>query len=412
MSVLPNARLHPKKPVIILCYRNPIAIIQHQLEYWFSKYPKGFYKFLEPCKHPLYKVGDSWTEEIGYSRPVFNKAFDTIGIRYNSKSEFTKAEDKFQGKLYASYYDRKTNKTFFIRNTSALQPKERPLYTKKPIAIDNPSQHVTAAQNQTVYRKQKRGQSTTNSCSRNETNNHSYGGTIGGKNKNSFTINSSSSSDLKNSLQKIELSTESKNIAEEMKKIWIEEIGECEINHLSSSMISRLHSSYSNVFDNSVEQWRIYCRKIASSKFLMGEGSKTFKVWFSWAIKPKSYERIQAGEFTLGDRKIVISDEQQKKESEKSVQQAKEEIKLLSKNPHWKEACMLIIERVGGYAANYLKDLDLAYLGNSKSDGYIAELKASSRFYKDYVQRNYQKEIHRALEEINGTKINYLNFTV
>src|SRR5688572_27318020 len=92
------------------------AIIVDRLEYWFKKYNNGFYKFLEPCDHYLYHQGDSWVEELGWVRITFNKAFDKIGIRYKSKSAFVKAQDKFQNKPYASYYDRISKKTFYIRN--------------------------------------------------------------------------------------------------------------------------------------------------------------------------------------------------------------------------------------------------------------------------------------------------------
>lgn len=83
-----------------------------QLDYWFENHPEGFYKFLLPSDHPAYKNGDSWTEELGMSKDEFRTAFDKIGHRYKSKSEFDKAEDKFQGKFYCSYVDRRSNLTF------------------------------------------------------------------------------------------------------------------------------------------------------------------------------------------------------------------------------------------------------------------------------------------------------------
>ena len=87
-----------------------------QLDYWFENHPEGFYKFLLPSEHPAYKAGDSWTEELGMSVDEFRTAFDKIGHRYKSKSEFDKAEDKFQGKFYCSYVDRRSNLTYYFRN--------------------------------------------------------------------------------------------------------------------------------------------------------------------------------------------------------------------------------------------------------------------------------------------------------
>lgn len=92
------------------------CILMQQLDYWFERYPSGFYKFLEPSEHPKYVLGQSWQEEIGVSVAEFRTAFDRIGTRWKSKTEFEQASDKFKGKLYASYQDKRANLTFYFRN--------------------------------------------------------------------------------------------------------------------------------------------------------------------------------------------------------------------------------------------------------------------------------------------------------
>ena len=114
------------------------AIIFERLEYWSQKYSSGFWKFFEPCEfHPQYRQGDSWEEELGFSRKVFNRVFSLIGVHYKSKSDFRAQADPFQGKLYASYYDRKpTGLTFYVimirsRTSSLLCGKIRKRSPKK-----------------------------------------------------------------------------------------------------------------------------------------------------------------------------------------------------------------------------------------------------------------------------------------
>ena len=102
--------LHPIAGGVLGC------LVMQQLDYWFEGHPEGFYKFLMPSDHPAYKIGDSWTEELGMSKDEFRTAFDKIGIRYKSKSEFDQAADKFQGKFYCSYVDRRSNLTYYFRN--------------------------------------------------------------------------------------------------------------------------------------------------------------------------------------------------------------------------------------------------------------------------------------------------------
>lgn len=92
------------------------CVLMQQLDYWFDRYPNGFYKFQSPTEHPQYKPEQSWTEELGFSKDEFRTAFDKIGVRYKSKSEYRAAPDKFQGKFYCSYHDRSQGLTYYYRN--------------------------------------------------------------------------------------------------------------------------------------------------------------------------------------------------------------------------------------------------------------------------------------------------------
>lgn len=97
------------------------TIVLLQLEYWFAKCGGGrFYKFLEACEHERYKPGDSWTEELGFTKCEFRGAFSKIGKVYKSKNAFKASKDIFEGKCYASYYDRTKGLTYYIRNDEAL----------------------------------------------------------------------------------------------------------------------------------------------------------------------------------------------------------------------------------------------------------------------------------------------------
>ena len=113
------------------------SLLMMQLDYWFCRHPDGFYKFLDPKpKHPDYREGDSWTEELGFSKAEFRTAFDVIGIRHLSKSAYVKALDKFAGKdgekFYASYHDKKNGLTWYFRNHSKVEELIAELCKAKP----------------------------------------------------------------------------------------------------------------------------------------------------------------------------------------------------------------------------------------------------------------------------------------
>lgn len=97
------------------------TILMGQLEIYFAKHPEGFCRFLEPqAGHQDYEPGNSWTEELAFSKDEFRTAFNKIGVRHNSKTQYDQAKAKgaefFPGGYYCSYFDRRSGLTFYFRN--------------------------------------------------------------------------------------------------------------------------------------------------------------------------------------------------------------------------------------------------------------------------------------------------------
>lgn len=280
------------------------ALILGRMEYWFTISANGFYKFIEPCPHPLYREGDSWQEEVGFPRKIFAKAFDLIGVRYRSKTAFQKANDKFQGKLYASYHDRKTNKTYFIRNHEFASQFIKGLFSKKSLS--------TVSHSTKIKRKKLTNPIgvplTKNGRSRDGHFGRSSGGTIGGKENNSIQIITSSLESPEPKILPTPFEHPPKKVMEEMIEIWKEEVGDLGTSSCSEHLLTRLGETLKSFFDQSLDSWKTYCRMISSSKFLMGEAhNKHFKkAWITWAIKEETIDRIRGGDFRLGDRETKL----------------------------------------------------------------------------------------------------------
>ena len=114
------------------------AILLKQLDFYFNNSPDGFYKFLAPCDNEKYRAGDSWTEELGFGLSEFRTAFDQIGVRYDSKTAFEAASEKFEldekRYFYCSYHDRKTGLTHYFRNHDLLDDALETLTRRPPTA--------------------------------------------------------------------------------------------------------------------------------------------------------------------------------------------------------------------------------------------------------------------------------------
>jgi hypothetical protein len=273
------------------------AAIFQRFEYWADKMkarPEGqgsFYKFIDACQHPCYKTGDSWCEELGISRKVFRNHFSKIGTSYKSKSDFLKKDDPFEGKYFAYYQDCKTNKTIFVRNHILLQEfydqLKQLLTPSSPIKKTAPKTH-NCTTNQSLSSASQRP--TLKGKPRAVPVGQPYGRMV--KDKQSNT------SSLKETRQII-LSP----IAQQMLTIWQEEIGDRGLS-FTSSLQCRLENTLQQKFKGCLDLWRLHCRRIASSSFLMGEKPGTsFQIRLSFALSDAFIEGLQEGKYELATRK-------------------------------------------------------------------------------------------------------------
>jgi len=322
-----------------------------RLEYRFNHYSDGFYKFLEPCKHPLYRKGDSWAEELGMSRKTLHKTLKPIARRYNSKQEFDQAEDKFEGYLYAYYYKRDSNQYNYLRNHPLANEILGPYYgrkgpeitdedmpegaklenSKKPQTLqssnhDNPQQNVilplkgkseepeiNEISNRIETAKIVQDTLEENSKSVDAVKDKCRSGT--GKFPGPYArarvlrqINTSSlRGEVEESKTKIEES-EKFEVTEGMINIWKKVIGNLDKIQINNGSRTRLYQAYQEKFSSSMIIWQQYCEKISSSSFLMGEKNNRYfkKAYLFWAIGEKGYSEVIGGHYQFGDRETQV----------------------------------------------------------------------------------------------------------
>ena len=277
------------------------VLLFDKLEYWFSKKKNEFYKFIEPCDHPCYRNGDSWCEELGFSRPIFRNAFDKIGVRYRSKTEFTKEKDPFKGKLFAYYQDRKSNKTIFVRNNSLLAE----FYERLKNLVQKTVSSIRSSTSKTVKDFQPRV----------ETMNQPY--VRATKDKQITTSFIKKENCFSKEAGAGQISDQQSKIALEMRAIWEEEIGSRGLVTVTSDFSKRMIKAYEELFQGSLATWQAHCRKIASSQFLMGEKQGTnYEIRLPVAITQKFQIQLEEGRFELKTRE-TNADKKKKAEYEK-----------------------------------------------------------------------------------------------
>ena len=102
------------------------TILLQQLIYHASKKKyQPFYKFIEPCNNQLYRTGDSWVEELGFTKYEFRSAYkklEELGIVTKNTNmnrvTFYEINRSYLGKLIMSTYEKSvTIKNVPLNNT-------------------------------------------------------------------------------------------------------------------------------------------------------------------------------------------------------------------------------------------------------------------------------------------------------
>jgi len=248
---------------------NNTAIVFTRLVYWFNKKPNGFYKFKQACKkHPLYKKGDSWGEELGMSRKVLDPILAKLVNHHKTKKAYNQSEDKFNGKIFASYTNHKTSQTFYFIDRNALDkffekiagskppslledatPSSAPLSAPENPSCDVPEEHHLACAHLDP------------SC-----------------------------------IQTITSLDEEKLVSKKMVELWNSHMNDKVFWY--PSYVERLCSVLKQFFNNCLETFKRYCLTVASADFLTGKSQNSrFKAFFFWAIKPKTIYDIIGGAY-------------------------------------------------------------------------------------------------------------------
>ena len=183
----------------------------------------------------------------------------------------------------------------------------------------------------------------------------------------------------------------------ELIKIWNEvvEEGKKEIS-ATDDRLKLISRRFEDFFSESIVEWTSFCKKINTSKFLMGEVT-AFKASLDWALEPKSIVKILEGDYGIGDRLVREERGIESITGEDLIR----EIRSTDCPDFWKQIkeSLLISEGRDTYISWFRKLEFLRY-----EEG-ILELKASTKFIALQLEQQFANPIKRAaLKFLRGFK--------
>jgi len=112
------------------------TLLLQQIVYWHYKKGGAFCKFKEPCEHPDYRPGTSFTEELGFTRKHFDSARSFIATRAHSLKEVEQLKKKGletrNPKYLVIYRVDSSRRTWYYLNEELLTLLLQELYANDP----------------------------------------------------------------------------------------------------------------------------------------------------------------------------------------------------------------------------------------------------------------------------------------
>jgi len=104
------------------------TILLQQVIYWTSIQHGDFYKFKEPCAHRLYREGDSWCEELVFTRKEFDTARRRISFKVKKDQIYSGQAQLNHSNALVWYWIDLDRKTWYRLNKCLLRKAIMGLY--------------------------------------------------------------------------------------------------------------------------------------------------------------------------------------------------------------------------------------------------------------------------------------------
>lgn len=172
-------------------------------------------------------------------------------------------------------------------------------------------------------------------------------------------------------------------LAKTLVSIWNETIENGkEIVQLTKTRVQFLLAAFRDKFESSLEKWKDFCQKIATSRFLMGEIT-SFKAHFDWVLRYSNMQKILEGNYKTGDRELYHEDIIQDKPFE--INPSENQFIQNLRN---------LIHKVFGQSLyeSWFSHVHLEERGEK------VVFKCPSAFHRDYVQSHYFNTLERILK--------------
>jgi hypothetical protein len=340
--------------------RSPALVLQ-QLHYWLSNSKDYGYEL--DGRRWIHNSYQQWQEQLSvFSLSTIRRAFsilEEIGVVLSQKLGRRGGD---QTKSYTIDYDKLAT---FTRNSSSYEQESPVLPRSEPIEQLFKMSRATVQNEQLINRK---------------------------TNTTSEKLNNKSEKTTQLHFVKLQ-SDKSKQVEEDCKnnlildliEIWNKTVEEGrDPVLLNKKRAQYLAAAFKQKFESSLENWKVFCEKIASNQFLMGKVKETFRATIDWVLKFEIIQRILEGDFGISKFYTAKVCPLDKSKVEVSIESGNEppEIKNIHKT---------LLNRFG--ASTYKAWFSMASINFKEEDSVVFVM--PSRFTAQHVDTHFGLDLRK-----------------
>lgn len=177
----------------------------------------------------------------------------------------------------------------------------------------------------------------------------------------------------------------------QMLKIWNEIIEFKNEDHkkLTAKREKLLNLRLKEFFNCDISLWKDFCKKIVSSKFLMGEVTN-FRIQLDWVLEEDNMIKVLENSYKVGDRTIT-----ENKDSNVIEQELMDELQRSDAPEFWQQMMLVLMKEKG---VSTFRSWFKKNLYNNFKDG-VLEIKAFSKFEADWQTQHFFDDIFKACKK-------------
>ena len=159
----------------------------------------------------------------------------------------------------------------------------------------------------------------------------------------------------------------------------------------------KLEAIVNEFFNGSSAEWESFCKSIANTPFLMGEGDRGWHISIDWILIRTNLQKVldenyKGFKVQTKEDGLCLTEDQQKELEGKRREEVVEKIESI-KNPVWKEVCQSLLKIIKAPDLFILPTITEYEIGIPDEEDKFITIKANRyyRRYDDHIISSLQK---------------------